>query len=87
MAQRGREAVGKRARERARQERQEAKRLRQKTPVEVTASATPAESNALMEEFHRLNEKYAAKLISHTYFLEERRRIFLDLGIEPPDDD
>jgi hypothetical protein len=87
MAQRGREGMAKRARERARQERQEAKRLRRESILEETPEAEqlPDES-ALMEEFRELSERHAAGLIAENAFQEERHRIFVDLGIESDED-
>lgn len=92
MAQRGREGVAKRAKERARQERQEAKRLRRQgggeeetQDSEENGSAVPDEM-ALMEEFRLLSERHAAGLLDESVYQTERHRIFVDLGIETDDE-
>lgn len=91
MAQRGREGVAKRAKERARQERQEAKRLRRQGGAEETqdaeenGDAVPDEM-ALMEEFRLLSERHAAGLLDESAYQTERHRIFVDLGIETEDE-
>lgn len=87
MAQRGREGMAKRARERARQERQENKRAkRELEPDEQSAEATDApDEAALMEEFRLLSERHAAGQVSIDNYLEEKKRIFVDLGLESDD--
>lgn len=87
MAQRGREGMGKRARERARQERQEAKRLRREAAAEDSGSAVLVDTAALMEEYRRLSEQHEAKAVSEPFYQQERRRIFAELGIETDEDD
>lgn len=85
MAKKGREAALKRARERARQEKKEAKREKadarksEETPVE------PVSESALMEEFAQLSERHATDQISTADYEEEKRRIFIELGIETED--
>lgn len=83
MAQRGREAMNKRAREKARQERQEAKRQKRADRAGQTDGPPAHDEAALMEEFRRLSEMHAAKQVSESRYLEERRRIMTALGIEP----
>ena len=79
---RGREGMGKRARERARLERKEAKRIRRETISEEAADAGPIDEAKLMEEFRILSERHAAKQISEDNYESERQRIFEALGIE-----
>jgi RNA polymerase-interacting CarD/CdnL/TRCF family regulator len=82
MPQRGREGMGKRARELARQEKQENKKLRREAAIETSRTTQVPDTAALMEEFHRLSEQRAAKTVSESHYLEERRRIMEKLGIE-----
>ncbi len=82
MAQRGREGMAKRARERARQERQEAKRLRRQARTETAADRDVPDEAALMEEFRVLSERRAAGTVSEDTYAAERHRIFVELGIE-----
>lgn len=80
---RGREGMAKRARERARQERQEAKRIRRETTADESAGPDPDDEATLMEEFRLLSERRAASEVSEATFEAERQRIFAELGIEP----
>ncbi len=82
MAQRGREGMAKRARERARQERQEAKRLRRQARTETAADRDVPDEAALMEEFRVLSERRAAGTVSEDTYAAEHHRIFVELGIE-----
>lgn len=83
MAQRGREGMGKRAREQARLVKQEAKELRRESLQQEAASKGDGpDEAALMEEFRKVSEKHAAGLISDNVLSEERHRIFVELGIE-----
>jgi len=86
MAQKGREGMAKRARERAREERQEAKKLRRDALTDEARMATEPDTEGLMEEFRLLSERYAAKTVSESHYQEERRRILTLLGIEDPED-
>lgn len=78
--------MGKRARERARLERQEAKRLRRETLAAGSPISTEAEVAVLMEQFRTLSEARAANTVSEAHFVEERRRMFELLEIEVPED-
>lgn len=80
--------MAKRARERARQERQAAKRLRRQSASEAAAEPkdTPDE-DALMEEFRELSERHAAGNVADELYAQERHRIFVELGIESDDSD
>lgn len=81
--------MAKRARERARQERQAAKRERREAASTAAAddpNDAPDES-ALMEEFRVLSEQHAAGLVSDDDHAEERHRIFVALGIESDESD
>ena len=87
MAQRGREAINKRARERARQERQEVKRQRREMRSEEPAPAPGPDEAGLLEEFRKLSERHASRLVSESHYQEERRRILAELGIETSEDE
>lgn len=78
--------MAKRARERARQERQEEKRLRRESIAETTATQDAPNEDALMEEFRLLSERRAAGNLSEDLYEEERHRIFVELGLETDDD-
>lgn len=79
--------MGKRARERARLEKQEAKKLRREELADGSPTSSEAETAVLMEQFRQLSERHAANAISQAEFIEERRRIFELLDIEVPEDD
>ena len=79
---RGREGVAKRARERARQEKQEAKRQRRWDSTAADDPAEEVDEAALREEFRELSERNAAGLVSVDEYTAERTRIFEALGIE-----
>jgi hypothetical protein len=79
--------MGKRARERARLEKQEAKRLRREELSDGTPTSSEAEAAVLMEQFRQLSERRAANTVSQAEFVEERRRIFELLDIEVPEED
>jgi hypothetical protein len=87
MAQRGREAMGKRARERARLEKQEAKKIRREELSGGTPTSSDDEATVLMEQFRQLSERRAANSVTQAEFIEERKRIFELLDIEIPDDE
>jgi hypothetical protein len=73
----------KRARERARKAKQDAKRERRHAAP--TAEANPEDgrdSDALMEQFRLLSESYAAGNIAQDAYDQERQRIFEELGLE-----
>ena len=78
--------MAKRARERARQERQEEKRLRRESIAEATATQDAPNEDALMEEFRLLSERRAAGNLSDDLYEDERHRIFVELGLETDDD-
>ena len=80
--------MAKRARERARQERQEAKRQRRQSALDAAddnAKDIPNESE-LMEEFRVLSERHAEGLLGDEPYAQERHRIFVELGIETEED-
>ncbi|MGA7272253.1 MAG: hypothetical protein WB239_14375 [Acidimicrobiia bacterium] len=83
---RGREGMAKRERERIRQERQEAKRLRRETLATESQDQNPAEEARLMDEFRRLSERHASGQVSEAIYATERHRIFVELGIEQGED-
>jgi hypothetical protein len=82
VARRGREAALKRAREKARQDKQEAKRERRAARETEEPSINPRDEQALMEEFAQLSERHEANQISTKQYEDERHRIFVELGIE-----
>ena len=82
MAKRGREAMTKRARERARQEKQVVKQEKRDARSDDMAAQPEVDESALMEEFARLSERYSSDQISESDYTAERHRIFVELGIE-----
>lgn len=82
---RGREGMAKRERERVRLERQEAKRLRREA-LAMEPTPDPADEARLMDEFRLLSERHAGGGISEATYETERRRIFVELGIEASED-
>jgi len=78
--------MSKRARERTRQEKQEAKRQKKEDRVEESALAEAPDETALMEEFRALSEQYNANVVSESHYTSERHRIFVALGIETEQD-
>lgn len=85
VARRGREAALKRVREKARQDKKDAKRERLEARQEDQAAETPVDEAALMEEFARLSERHETNQITTKTYDEERHRIFVELGIESAD--
>ncbi len=82
---RGGEGMAKRAREKARQERQEVKRQRRQTAADEPL-AEPVDESGLMEEFRRLSESHAKGEVDDKTYASERHRIFVALGIEQSED-
>jgi hypothetical protein len=82
MAKRGREAMAKRSRELARQQKKEEKQERQEAKGDGPPKLTADDETHLLEEFARLSDQYAADHVSQSHFDEERHRIFVALGIE-----
>ena len=76
------ETFNKRAREKARQEKQEAKRARRHSRSTETSNQPNPNEEALMEEFARLSAQYEAGQMSEADYSDQRRRIFAELGIE-----
>lgn len=87
MARRGRESFQKRAREKARQDKQAAKREKRQADDSPDADSAPskAEEDALMQEFAKLSARYETDQISIERYNEERHRIFVELGLEEDD--
>jgi hypothetical protein len=77
--------MAKRARERARDERREAKRRRREEATQTADSEDPPDESALMEAFRVLSEDHAEGLLSDDDYQQERHRIFVELGIETDD--
>ena len=80
MSKRGGDAALKRAREKTRLEKQDAKRLKRQARSEVEQTLSSNRENALMEEFARLSAQYEANEVSAERFNTERDRIFTALG-------
>jgi len=78
--------MAKRAREKARLQRQEAKRLRRETLASENESLDGATETRLMEQFRLLSERHASGKVSEDTYDQERRRIFVELGIERDED-
>lgn len=85
MAKRGREGALKRAREKARQDKQEAKRERRYARASDDDSDGAIDEDALMEEFARLSARYEANQLSEVEYNKARHRIFVALGVESDD--
>ena len=84
---RGREGAAKRARERIRKEKQDAKRARRHESSDETPDDTPpVDESRLMEEFRVLSERHAAGALDDDAYQEDRHRIFVELGIETEED-
>lgn len=85
---RSREGAAKRARERTRKEKQDAKRARRHRTADesATADASPVDEAKLMEEFRVLSERHAAGHLDEDSYGAERHRIFVELGIETEED-
>lgn len=82
---RGGEGMAKRAREKARQERQEVKRQRRQTSADQPAGE-PVDETGLMEEFRQLSESHAKGEVDDKTYAAERHRIFVALGLEQPEE-
>ncbi len=82
MARSG-ETFAKRQREKARQEKQAAKRARrlEKDDEDVATEEAP-DLDALMEEFRIINEAHAAGELDSEEFEERRDDILMKLGVE-----
>jgi hypothetical protein len=78
----GREGMAKRARERARLDRQEAKRIRRETLAADAAAESDIDEGQLMEDFRLLNERHAAGEVESEHFEDERHRNLVALGVE-----
>lgn len=85
MAKRGQEGVLKRQREKARQDKQAAKREKREGRSDQDTVEPEVNEEALMEEFARLSERNEAGQLSADQFEKERHRIFVELGIESDD--
>ena len=85
MSKRG-DAALKRAREKTRLEKQDAKREKRQARSEEEKTLSSDSADALMEEFARLSAQYEASQVSGERFNTERDRIFTALGIASVDD-
>lgn len=82
MARRGREAALKRAREKARQDKKEAKRERALSRKSDAEDDEPVAETELMEEFARLSQLHDENRITTGEYEKERQRIFSELGLD-----
>ncbi len=82
MAKRSRESFQKRAREKARQDKQAEKREKRRSSSPDDENVSRAEENALMEEFAALSARLEAEQITPDQFEQERERIFGQLGLD-----
>lgn len=78
--------MAKRSRELARQQKREDKQERQDAKGDTSLKLTADDETDLLEEFARLNDEFAADLVSQSHFTEERHRILVALGIETDED-
>lgn len=85
MAKRGGQAAAKRAREQRRDQRKEDKRERREAAASNSETVSAEDQAALMEEFADLNARFESKQIDAVVFEEERKRIFVALGLEDED--
>lgn len=74
--------MAKRERERVRQQRQQAKRLKRETASPQPEGIGSSEEARLMDEFRLLSERHAAGAVSETTYAIERHRILAQLGID-----
>ncbi len=81
MARSG-ETFAKRQREKARQEKQAAKRARRLEKDEADPTEDAPDLDALMEEFRIINEAHAAGELDAEEFEERRDDILMKLGVE-----
>jgi hypothetical protein len=81
MARSG-ETFAKRQREKARQEKQAAKRARRLEKDDEESTEEAPDLDALMEEFRIINEAHAAGELDSEEFEERRDDILMKLGVE-----
>jgi hypothetical protein len=82
MAKKGGLAAAKRARELRRDQRKEDKRERRDAIAAQDDGPSIDDQNLLMEEFADLNARFERSEVDAAQFEEERRRIFVALGLE-----
>jgi hypothetical protein len=82
VARRSQESFQKRAREKARQEKQAEKREKRQSANPDDENVSEAQETALMEEFAQLSARLEADQITTDKFNEERERIFGELGLQ-----
>ena len=82
MAKRSRESFQKRAREKARQDKQAEKREKRLSSSSDDENVSKAEENALLEEFAALSARLESEQVTVKEFSEERERIFGQLGLD-----
>ena len=83
VAKRRGEAVAKRARDRARLVKRQAKQAKPVARETLWLKEWSAASEAaLLGEFARISAEYEANLMRHDHYTGERRRILTELGIE-----
>jgi len=79
----GRESFEKREREKRRQQRSAAKREKRESRAEPEDAGDAVDSEALMERFRVLSERYAAGAVTAEQYEAQRVQIFSELGLEP----
>jgi hypothetical protein len=77
----GRESFEKREREKKRQQRSAEKRQRREARDADIGGGT-VDSDALMERFRVLSERYEAGAVTHEQYEAERLQIFSELGLD-----
>jgi hypothetical protein len=87
MAKKGGLAAAKRARELRRDQRKEDKRERRDAIAAQDDGPSIEDQNRLMEEFADLNARFERSEVGAAQFEEERRRIFVALGLEDDETD
>ena len=78
----GNESHDKRERERRKQERSAAKRARRDARSEASEPRDVVDSDALMERFRLLSERFAAGAITRDRYESQRLEIFNQLGLD-----
>jgi phage I-like protein len=86
MARSGGQAAAKRAREQRREQRKEDKKERREALAAKDDNVPVEEQTALMEEFAALSARLENDEIDAVSFEQERRRIFVALGLEEEDE-
>ena len=78
----GRESFEKREREKKRQQRSAAKRERREARAEPEVATATVDTDALMEQFRVLSERYEAGRVTEAQYAAQRLKIFSELGLD-----